>query len=128
MTAAPPLIRPAARWILPDEPDPAQVRALRDELQLPEPVCRLLVLRGFGSESAKRYLRPRLAQLLPPGQLRDLDRAVERLVRAIRAGETILVHGDYDVDGMSSTTLLTRALRALGGIVVPFIPERLVDG
>jgi single-stranded-DNA-specific exonuclease len=49
-------------------------------------------------------------------------------VRAIRGGETILVHGDYDVDGISSTTLLTRAFRALGGTVVPFIPRRLLDG
>jgi single-stranded-DNA-specific exonuclease len=53
---------------------------------------------------------------------------VDRLVRAIRAGETILVHGDYDVDGMCSTTILVRTLRALGGTAVPFIPERLRDG
>ena len=128
MTAAPPLVRPAARWILPVEPEAGQVRALCDELQLPEPVCRLLALRGHAIEDAKRYLRPRLDQLLPPEQLLDLDRAVERLVRAVRGGEIILVHGDYDVDGMCSTTLMTRALRALGGKVVPFIPERLVDG
>lgn len=128
MTAATAPVRPAARWILPVEPDPALVRALCDELQLPEPVCRLLALRGHEGESAKRYLRPRLDQLLPPEQLLDLERAVERLVAAIKGGETILIHGDYDVDGMSSTTLMTRALRALGGKVVPFIPQRLVDG
>jgi single-stranded-DNA-specific exonuclease len=58
----------------------------------------------------------------------DLDRAVERLTRALRDSETILVHGDYDVDGMSSTTLLVRSLRALGGNVIPFIPRRLEDG
>src|SRR5258705_12781812 len=121
--------RPRPRWILPEAPDPAVVRALCDELQLPEPVCRLLVARGHApAETAKRYLRPRLDQLLPPEQLLDLDRAVDRLVRAVRGGETILVHGDYDVDGISSTTLLTRALRTLGGIVVPFIPRRLADG
>jgi single-stranded-DNA-specific exonuclease len=121
--------RPRARWLLPEAPDAAEVRALCDELMLPEPICRLLVARGHGpAERAKRYLRPRLDQLLPPEQLMDLDRAVERLVRAIRAGETILVHGDYDVDGMSSTTLTTKALRALGGVVVPFIPRRLLDG
>jgi single-stranded-DNA-specific exonuclease len=105
------------------------VRSLCDEILLPEPICRLLVARGHApAEQAKRYLRPRLEQLLPPEQLLDLDRAVQRLVRAIRAGETILVHGDYDVDGISSTTLLTRTFRALGGKVVPFIPRRLVDG
>src|SRR3712207_8132147 len=58
----------------------------------------------------------------------ELDRAVERIVRALGAGETIMVHGDYDVDGICSTTLLTRALRGLGGKVVPFIPHRVRDG
>jgi single-stranded-DNA-specific exonuclease len=121
--------RPRTRWILPETPDPAEVRALCDELLLPEPICRLLAARGHSpADTAKRYLRPRLDQLLPPEQLLDLDRAVERLVRAIRGGETVLVHGDYDVDGMCSTTLMTRALRALGGTVVPFIPHRLTDG
>jgi single-stranded-DNA-specific exonuclease len=129
MTAPPLVARPRARWILPETPDPATVRALRDELQLPEPLCRLLATRGFTPpDTAKRYLRPRLEQLLPPEQLLDLSRAVERLVKAIRGGEMILVHGDYDVDGMCSTTLMTRALRQLGGKVEPFIPQRLVDG
>jgi len=117
MTASAPVARPRARWILPEQPDRALVRGLCDELLLPEPICRLLASRGHApAESAKRYLRPRLDQLLPPEQLLDLGRAVERLVRAIRGGEIILVHGDYDVDGMSSTTLLTKAFRALGGV------------
>ncbi len=129
MTASAPPARPRTRWIPPEAPDPAVVRALCDELLLPEPICRLLAARGHASaEVAKRYLRPRLDQLLPPEQLRDLERAVERLVRAIREGETVLVHGDYDVDGICSTTLLVKAMRALGGRVVPFIPQRLVDG
>src|SRR5688500_4792976 len=98
-----PAARPRARWILPEQPDPGLVRGLCDELLLPEPICRLLATRGHApAELAKRYLRPRLDQLLPPEQLRDLGRAVERIARAIRGGETILVHGDYDVDGISS--------------------------
>jgi len=129
MTASTLIARPRARWILPEAPDSAIVRALAEELLLPEPICRLLAARGFApADTAKRYLRPRLDQLLPPEQLLDMARAVERLVKAIRGGETILVHGDYDVDGMCSTTLMTRALTALGGKVVPFIPQRLVDG
>jgi single-stranded-DNA-specific exonuclease len=129
MTASAPVARPRARWILPEQPDRAVVRSLCDELLLPEPICRLLAARGHvPAESAKRYLRPRLDQLLPPEQLLDLGRAVDRLVRAIREGETILVHGDYDVDGISSTTLLTKAFRMLGAKVVPFIPRRITDG
>ena len=122
-SAAPP--RAHTRWILPEAPDPVLVRALCDELLLPEPICRLLALRGHGDvEQAKRYLRPRLEQLLLPEQMLDLAEAVDRLVRGIRDGETILIHGDYDVDGMCSTTLLLRAFSALGGKVVPFIPHR----
>jgi len=121
--AAPP--RPRTRWLLPEPPDPAVVRALCDELLLPEPICRLLAARGHrDAEQAKRYLRPRLEQLLPPEQMLDLAEAVDRIARGIRGGETILIHGDYDVDGMCSTTLLLRAFGALGGTVVPFIPHR----
>ena len=99
------------------------------ELQLPEPICRLLAARGHGApDVAKRFLRPRLDQLHDPVLMSELDRAVERVTRALRAGETIMVHGDYDVDGICSTTLLTRALRGLGGRVVPFIPHRVLDG
>jgi single-stranded-DNA-specific exonuclease len=99
------------------------------ELLLPEPICRLLAARGHGvPDGAKRYLRPRLDQLHDPTLMMELDRAVERVTRAIRDHETIMVHGDYDVDGICSTTLLIRALRGLGGTVVPFIPHRLTDG
>ena len=125
MTASVLPARPRTRWLLPERPDPAVVQSLQDELLLPEPICRLLAARGHSpAESAKRYLRPRLDQLHPPSQLRDLDRAVARLVAAMQGGEIIMIHGDYDVDGMSSTALLTRAFRALGGTVVPFIPHR----
>lgn len=105
------------------------VRRLMEELKLPEPVCRLLVTRGHASpDGARTFLRPRLDQLHAPDGLRDLDRAVERLARAIRGGEVILVHGDYDVDGICSTTLLVRTVQALGGTAVPFIPRRVQDG
>ena len=102
---------------------------LAAELRLPLAVCRLLCQRGYADvEPAKRYLRPRLEQLHDPALLLDMDRAVERLVRAIRGHELIMVHGDYDVDGMCSTTLLLRAIRRFGGRAVPFIPRRVEDG
>lgn len=102
---------------------------LAAELSLPPAICTLLLRRGHAEgDAARRFLRPRLEQLHEPDAMLDLGVAAERLERAIRAGETILVHGDYDVDGMCSTTLMTRVLRGLGGIVVPFIPRRLQDG
>jgi single-stranded-DNA-specific exonuclease len=120
-------IRP--RWIVADPPDESVVAALAAELKLPHSVCRLLCVRGFDRpDPAKLYLRPSLEHLHDPALLPDIEPAVERIARAIRAGETIFLHGDYDVDGISSVTLLTRALRELGGNVVPFIPNRLRDG
>ena len=79
-------------------------------------------------DDARQFLRPRLEQLHDPRLMGGLERAVERIVAAIRDGETIFIHGDYDVDGICSTTLLTRALRGMGATVVPFIPRRLQDG
>lgn len=129
MTVTATLARPPAKWTPPKAVDEAVVAALREELNLPEPICRLLAARGHAPATVARdYLRPRLEQLSPPHGLLGLDRAVERIVRAVRSHEVILVHGDYDVDGMCSTTLLTRALRALGGTVEPFIPHRKEDG
>ncbi|HJU65830.1 MAG TPA: single-stranded-DNA-specific exonuclease RecJ [Gemmatimonadaceae bacterium] len=126
-----PTARPrlAPRWVLPERPDPAAVAALVAELHLPEPICRLLCQRGYDDvEPAKRYLRPRLDQLHDPSLLGGLDVAVDRLARAIRSHEVIFIHGDYDVDGICSTTLLVRAIRYLGGTAVPFIPRRLEHG
>jgi single-stranded-DNA-specific exonuclease len=121
--------RPKHRWTIPEPPDPAAVARLQLELHLPEPLCRLLAARGLADiDGAKVYLRPRLDQLHDPCLMLDLDRAVERLERAMRDGERILIHGDYDVDGMCSTTLLTRTLRTLGASVIPFIPRRIEDG
>jgi single-stranded-DNA-specific exonuclease len=93
-----------SRWIPPRATDPAIVAELERELHVATPVCRLLAARGFiDPERAKRFLRPRfdhVASLGDRGGLADLDRAVDRLTRAARNGETVLVHGDYDVDGM----------------------------
>lgn len=129
MSASPPRSRPPARWLASPVADRDVVDRLGSALSLPPVMCRLLAQRGFDDvEQAKRFLRPRLEQLGPPEALRDMPLAVDRIVRAIRGGETIMVHGDYDVDGMCSTALLTRAFRQLGGHVIPFIPHRLTDG
>lgn len=110
-------------------PDTDTVQRLREALQLPPVVCALLAARGYvAADEARRFLRPRLEQLAPPSTLLDCERAIDRIVHAIRAHDTIFVHGDYDVDGMASTALLTRVLRSLGAVVVPWVPHRLTDG
>lgn len=129
MTATMPRIRPPARWLPPPATDAREVERLSATLALPVVLCQLLLQRGYGdAELARQFLRPRLEHLSDPYALLGMTAAVERLVRAIRTGETVLVHGDYDVDGMCSTALLTRALRQLGGAIVPFIPHRVTDG
>ena len=121
--------RPPARWTAPRAVDLTLAQRLSDELRLPPVVATLLVARGFsGVGDARNYLRPRMEQLHPPMAMRGMAQAVERLSAAIRAGETILVHGDYDVDGMCSTTILVRTLRHLGASAIPFAPHRINDG
>ncbi len=102
---------------------------LSAELAVPEVVARLLWQRGLGDPgAASRFLDPRLEHLHDPMALADMSRAVERMLQALTRRERIAVHGDYDVDGITSTVILRRALELLGGDVVHFIPDRLKDG
>jgi single-stranded-DNA-specific exonuclease len=122
-------LAPAPRWVPGPVPDPDRVAVLERELSLPRALCSLLVTRGFHDPgAAKAFLRPSLSGLNPPGTLEDIPAAVHRIVAALEARETIFVHGDYDVDGMAGTALLTRWLRRLGGTVAPFVPHRVRDG
>jgi single-stranded-DNA-specific exonuclease len=92
-------------------------------------VSRLLCLRGLSDpEVASRFLKPSLDHLHDPMALADMRVAVDRLMAAIERRERIAIHGDYDVDGVTSTVILRRALELIGADVVHFIPERLKDG
>ena len=109
--------------------DDGAVAALEAALGLHPTVARLLCLRGFADpELARQFLHPSLDHLHDPFRLTGMTAAVERLEQAIARRERIAIHGDYDVDGITSTVILRRALEMLGGDVVHFIPERLRDG
>ncbi|HEX6441708.1 MAG TPA: single-stranded-DNA-specific exonuclease RecJ [Stellaceae bacterium] len=96
---------------------------------LPEIVGRLLAQRGIGAAEAPLFLAPRLREQLPdPSHLRDMLPAVERLARAIRDGEAIVVFGDYDVDGATSAALLLRFFAAVGARASVYVPDRLREG
>lgn len=111
------------------DPDEPRAEELAEALGLDPVIARLLVLRGMTTaEEAERFLHPRLDHLHDPFRLADLPRAVDRLTRAIEHGERIAIHGDYDVDGVTSTVILRRVLELLGADVTHFIPERLKDG
>lgn len=107
----------------------ASADALSSELGISPIGARLLVQRGFRDvAAAQRFLHPTLAELHDPFALTDMSIAVERILRAIRTGERIAIHGDYDADGITSTVLLRRALEMLGGKVVHYVPHRIKDG
>jgi len=117
------------RWRLEPAADDTAAATLAEALRLPLPFARLLVQRGYGdADTARKFLRPTRQDLHDPWALPDMDRAVERLAAAVRAGEPVLVHGDYDVDGQCATTIMTRVIRQLGGRAEPFVPHRVRDG
>ena len=109
--------------------DPEPVDRLIRELGVSPIVARLLCIRGVSDpDRARRFLTPSLDDLHDPFQLADMTVAVERIRGAVARKERIAIHGDYDVDGVTSTVILRRALEMLGADVIHFIPERLRDG
>jgi single-stranded-DNA-specific exonuclease len=110
-------MRPAAWEAVPV--DDAVVGALAAELKVRPLTARILLGRGIGEAgSAAKFLAPRLGDLRPPDGMADLGKALDRLVAALGAGETIGVFGDYDVDGVTTAAVLATTLRAFGGTVV----------
>lgn len=96
---------------------------------IPALVSRVLAARGIVDETeAREFLRTDAGLLRDPWEMKDLDRAVARLERAMEDGETIAVYGDYDVDGVTSVCLLFDFFRRRGAHVVWYIPRRLADG
>lgn len=117
------------RLVYAPAPDAVAVSNLATALSVPRPLAALLLQRGFGDvEAARSFLRPTLDQLGDPQALGGMADAVATIAKAVEARATILVHGDYDVDGQCATALLTRALRHAGATVEPFVPHRMRDG
>jgi len=116
------------RWQAPPSVDSAAAE-IAERLQLPEIVARLLAQRGIGLTEAPGFLTPRLRDQLPdPAHLKDMAPAVERLARAVRDGERIVIFGDYDVDGATSAALLLRFFAAVGCAASVYVPDRLREG
>jgi single-stranded-DNA-specific exonuclease len=119
----------APQWVHHPRRQPERAAALAQSLGAPLPVGHALVHRGVEDlEAARRFLDPALEDLHDPHRLLDLERAVERIRAAVDAEEPILIHGDYDVDGITSTFLLYSVLRDLRARVECRIPHRTRDG
>src|SRR5258708_7407686 len=117
-----------ARWLLPHL-DRGAIEALAKELGLGIPTTGVLYTRGFrDTASARRLLCPSLDDLHDPMAMRGMDCALERLLRAIRDREKILIYGEYDVDGTTSVVVLKRAIELAGGAADFHVPDRLKEG
>jgi single-stranded-DNA-specific exonuclease len=118
----------AIKWVL-AEPDAAAADVLSNQAGLHPLIARLMVIRGIsGPEEARFFLSCDLSGLSDPGFFSQMDRAVERIRRAIKDREKIVVYGDYDVDGVTGSSLLFLALKRLGAEVSCYIPDRMAEG
>src|SRR5689334_12128462 len=114
---------PSTLWAAPDA-DPKAEAILVRELRLHPLTARLLVNRGLHDpEIADAFLRPSLSRLHDPFGLPDMDKAAHRIASAISRGEILFIHGDYDVDGVTSTALYVRTLQALGAKLLYRVPH-----
>ena len=106
-----------------------QIQSLSTQLGVSPLVSHLLIQRGFSdAQDAWKFLNPSMEDLYDPYLLRDMDRVVKRVSQAMDRREKILIYGDYDVDGITSTVVLKRALEMLGADVDYYLPQRLEEG
>jgi single-stranded-DNA-specific exonuclease len=122
------MIKMKFRWTL-APPQPLLAGQLASQLKISPLLAQCLLNRGFSKLSAiENFLSPRLKNLADPFLLPNMDKAVERLFRAREQNEPLVIFGDYDVDGVTSTALLTEVLRALGWRVEFYLPNRMDEG
>ena len=117
------------KWLIKDAPNLSQVEALKTEMNVDEVVAYMLVQRGikeFGE--AKSFFRGTLKELHDPFLMKDMDRAVERVNKALENDERILIYGDYDVDGTTSVSLVYSYLAQFTSSIAYYIPDRYEEG
>ncbi len=117
------------RWTLKPEPNIDITLNLAQQLGVETTIAKLLVQRGIESyDEAKAFFRPNLSDLHDPYLMKDMDKAVERIEKAIENGENILVFGDYDVDGTTSVSLMSSYLKTIHPTIATYIPDRYAEG
>ena len=117
------------RWVLNNEPDKEVVEQLSQSLNINKILLRLLVQRKVTNyQEARTFFRPKLESLHDPFLMKDMDKAVDRVISAIDKGEKILVYGDYDVDGTTAVSLVYSFLKDIYKKVGFYIPDRYSEG
>ena len=123
------MIIPTYNWQFAPQVEDADFTKIAKKAGLGPEAARLLFSRGIKDEdSLSRFLAPSLDDLHDPYLLHDMDKAVDRIRRAIEQGEFILVYGDYDADGMTSASILKETLEQLGAECLVYLPNRFTDG
>ncbi len=118
-----------AKWVLAPEPDMSLVTHLVEKTSLPSQVIRILVNRQLDTpELIDQFLHPELSSLKDPFTMTGMEKGVERVTQALLENEKTMIYGDYDVDGITATTLLYMVLNKLGAQVDYYLPNRLVEG
>ncbi len=116
------------KWIWPDL-NSEKANELSHEMECPPALARLLLKRGIENPvQARAFLYPAADQLYSPWLMRGMEEAVERLMQAIRSDEKIVIHGDYDADGITASVIMVEALQQLGARVDYFLPSRFDEG
>lgn len=117
------------RWNLTFKPEKQKVQQLQNELQVDEIIATLLVQRGIESfDQARTFFRPTLNDLHDPYLMKDMDKAVTRIEKAIENQENILIFGDYDVDGTTAVSLVSSYLKSFYPNIDTYIPDRYDEG
>jgi len=117
------------RWTLKPEPNSEVVKNLAAALNVDSLIAKLLVQRGISTfDEARQFFRPSLDDLHDPYRMKDMDKAVERIEKAVANGENILVFGDYDVDGTTAVSLMASYLKSFYPNVATYIPDRYNEG
>ena len=117
------------RWVLKKHADSEIVARLSEELNIDKHLSALLVQRGITTfDEAKNFFRPRQEHLHDPFMMKDMDKAVERIIKAVKKGEKIMVYGDYDVDGTTAVSLVYSFFRTFYRKVEFYIPDRYSEG
>ena len=118
------------RWVVKPQGNPKAVAAMAAATGISPVLANLLVQRGIDTlEKAKKFFNPQLSDLYDPFLMKDMDKAVERVERAVRNREKIMVYGDYDVDGTTAVALVYKFLRQIGHKDLLFyIPDRYTEG
>jgi len=117
------------RWTLKTAPNKKKVSQLSNDLSVNPILASLLVQRNIDTfKKAKEFFRPSLEDLHDPFLLKDMDRAVSRIEKAITDNENILIYGDYDVDGTTSVSLVSSYLKTITNHIATYIPDRYDEG